>query len=112
MQSPVCKGFDQFSTAARAPASAKAGATSAMKRAISSLTCACGLRPTLTYRITSEIPAASAFFSVSVMCCGCAEQHRVLGQVFWLHLLQPLDHVDEIPVARRRGTSGRQARRG
>src|SRR5262249_9734083 len=48
-------------------APSKAGATSAMKRAISSLTWACGFNPTLKYRITSWKPAASTCFKVSVM---------------------------------------------
>src|SRR6202022_3919761 len=44
-----------------------AGATSRMKRSISSLTWLCGLSPTLKYRITSSKPAASTFLTVSAM---------------------------------------------
>src|SRR6185437_824084 len=48
----------------------KEGATCCAKRAISSFTWSCGFRPTLKYRMTSSKPAASTFFSTSVICAG------------------------------------------
>ena len=75
-----------------------------MKRAISSRTCWCGFRPRLKYRITSSKPAASTLvFSVSMICCGVADQHRILVEILGLHRPIAIDDLDEVAIVLGRG---------
>ncbi|MDE2165174.1 MAG: hypothetical protein KGJ66_02395 [Alphaproteobacteria bacterium] len=83
-----------------------AGATCSAKRAISSFTLVLHLLVRLQADVEIEDHLAESggldlLQRVGDLLRG-AQQHRILGQVLGAHLTEPVHHVDEIAIARRR----------